>query len=505
MSILVMIPQIMQQKSNLLVLGILSLLLHGCGSPSTTQAPVTQKPFAGVNLTIASLNAPLAKVIEQYSQFWLADEAASLKVISVNDNQTVKQLSQQQADIWIIPSAQLGAWATTIELHAVPSQIQKASNRYGWLDLIPIYPNQLLVWHQKVCALPILGEAPICFYRKDLLDDPKHKDGFEKKFGRKLDIPKTWQDYHDISAYFFEKEQTSLTTLPKDPVTMDRLFFSIAVPYARRAVKPEEGSQNTPEFEDDFFSFHFDLHTGNPRITAPGFAHALGLLKKMQKFRVHPTQLSETPSHEFTQGKAVFYIGNPKLWATFEKVNSPVRRKVGCCLLPSSDFYFDYQTGDKVPVEENRVPYLGSESYLGIVPKSSANSKAAMALLANLGNYQIGQQIVADPTVGGAPFRRKHRSEAWHSLGIAGHAREQFSTVLGKIYDRNTRNPVLRLRVPKQREYMNTLVKEIQSSLTDDYTGDPLKVIEQKWNDLIQSTGKAEHLKRYRISLGLNP
>jgi multiple sugar transport system substrate-binding protein len=49
------------------------------------------------------------------------------------------------------------------------------------------------------------GDMFALYYRKDIFDDPKMKDAFSKKFGKALEVPKTWDDYAQVAQFITDQ------------------------------------------------------------------------------------------------------------------------------------------------------------------------------------------------------------------------------------------------------------------------------------------------------------
>lgn len=64
-----------------------------------------------------------------------------------------------------------------------------------------------------IVALPF-HDGPECLvYRKDLFENPTENEDFEKKFGRPLEIPKTWDDFLQVASFFNRPEQNLFGTI----------------------------------------------------------------------------------------------------------------------------------------------------------------------------------------------------------------------------------------------------------------------------------------------------
>ena len=179
---------------------------------------------------------------------------------------------------------------------------------------MPTYREQLIHWEGKPYGLPLVGEAPVCCYRVDLLKAPAHQAALHKLFGRDLDGPATWEQFAALAEYFRThrvegRSSPSLPPWPASEAKLDRLFYTIAAGFARRAVSSDEASR--ADQENDVFSFHYDLKTGQPRIAAPGFVQALKLLQRLGKCR--PKELADNPEEAFRDGRAVLCLTDAPL------------------------------------------------------------------------------------------------------------------------------------------------------------------------------------------------
>src|SRR5262249_13706368 len=144
------------------------------------------------------------------------------------------------ADLWVIEPAWLGRCAAD---GVVPLPAELCSDKTGssWSGLLPIYRRYLLRWGPEgtPVALPILGDAVVCYYRKDLFDDPRHQEAYQKQTGRRLVAPETWDDFTAIARYFHEQRQPgrkspALPPLPRATDALDREFYLVAASLARQ-------------------------------------------------------------------------------------------------------------------------------------------------------------------------------------------------------------------------------------------------------------------------------
>src|SRR5205807_460555 len=116
-------------------------------------------------------------------------------------------------DLWVLSPARMPHWANSGKLWPVPAAYvsrsqERVSERetqaadYAWENLLPLYRYKLCIWDQQAYALPLLGDALVCFYREDLFHDAGHREAFRKKSGRDLAPPATWEQFTQIAEYF---------------------------------------------------------------------------------------------------------------------------------------------------------------------------------------------------------------------------------------------------------------------------------------------------------------
>jgi ABC-type glycerol-3-phosphate transport system substrate-binding protein len=418
-----------------------------------------------------------------------------------------------KADVWVLPAADMPRWAAAGDLEPIPWDLVSPETSYDWKDLLPIQkarvkfvrdsgeqgPNKkpdkeeewpiLLVWNRVAYALPLIGDAPVCCYRTDWLSNHIPKKVVEKVDPR--EGPKTWDDYERIAA----SAKPSLPPLPSDDAELEREFYMIASTYARQAVPEGAGSS-----ENDL-AFHYDLSTGKPRIDSPGFVEALKLLQRLQAHRAAGGQ----PVEAFRKGEAALCLVQAWQLPALQDRGSLVKDRFGICGVPG--------TGPRIATrgDANVVPYLGSATWVGVVPRQPSSRDAAFALLADLSGRETSGQIVLDVQPGsrwaGGVVRLKQLTDSWRWDAFdldkqrTGDLKKHLQETL--VHPR-LRNPVLCLRIPGQKERQKALVQGLRQALTGG--GDAQKTlthVAQEWTALDEKAGKQKTMHDYRISIGL--
>jgi ABC-type glycerol-3-phosphate transport system substrate-binding protein len=448
-------------------------------------------------------------VVERYGRGWATREGVRLEVMTYDPNRGPEAV--EGADLWLIEPAALGRWAAADRLTPLPddytrerpSESAGSQPKYDWAGLMPLYRERLLRWGEKAYALPVLGEAPVCFYRRDLFADPAHKAAFHDKYHRDLGPPATWEDFAEIAEFFASRPGMGPSLPPPggDDET-DREFYTIAASCAVRPAGVGRRQRGRDE-RGELFSFHCDFATGKPRIASPGFTQALEMMRRLQACRA---AADGKPAPEaFAAGKAVLCLADAKWVRRFQK--GAVRPAFGVCRVPGSKVLFDYATGNKeTPAGGNYVPYLGAGGCLGVVPRGGARTEAAFALLAELSGPNVSRQIAIEPAWGGGVFRRDqlNATAGWSSFGLSqAQTTDLLQAFQQTLAHAGMGNPATRLRLPKEADYRRALLEEVRAALAGKKTSaDALKAAAERWQNLEPND---QRRIEYARSLGLTP
>jgi multiple sugar transport system substrate-binding protein len=467
----------------------------GCGCRPNSTPTQSDQPYGGTNLRIACPGGPAAEIVRRYAPGWARHNGATADIAIYDSNQS--PASVDQADVWVIAPWQLGRWAEAGDLFPAPSTWVRRENS-DWWGLLPKERDQLLRWGNSVCAFPVCGEAPLCFYRTDLFEQAQRTP------------PATWQEFYETSAYFQQHPPAGfqghvLPALPEDFNALDREFFSVAAPMARKAARTDDRERVS---DTEMFSFHYHVDTGQVRISEPGFVNALCLLQKLQAFR--PPGSSAAPPDAFRDGKAILCLADASWIVKFQAPNSAVRDKFGVFQIPGSREVYSFNTGQAQEVNPiNRVPYLGAGGWLAVVPKTSPHPDAAFALLAELAGENTSSQIVMEPKWGAGPIRGDQLSvnSKWNGYRLSDKNRDQLIRELTlTLTHPGLKNPAFRLRIPEEQEHEQALLREVRAALLEGKdAGAALTAAAERWEELDQKKPIAERKGDYLRSLGIEP
>jgi multiple sugar transport system substrate-binding protein len=78
--------------------------------------------------------------------------------------------------------------------------IAKYLNKADLDDFHPLY-KALPTYKGKIWGFFDDGDMFALYYRKDIFEDPKLKEAYQKKFNKALEVPKTWEDYAQVAQF----------------------------------------------------------------------------------------------------------------------------------------------------------------------------------------------------------------------------------------------------------------------------------------------------------------
>ena len=77
-------------------------------------------------------------------------------------------------------------------------------NRADLEDYHPLY-KALPTYKNKIWGFFDDGDMFALYYRKDIFEDPKMKDAYQKKFNKPLAVPTTWEDYAQVAQFITDQ------------------------------------------------------------------------------------------------------------------------------------------------------------------------------------------------------------------------------------------------------------------------------------------------------------
>lgn len=495
-------PRTMHRAGWALPMALATTLMHGCtGAKQEPSTPSKAPKLAdGQVIIVACPGDPATAVVTRYSALWAVQTGANVDVKRYGREDGPEAVAD--ADIWVLEPAELPHWAAADRLEPVPAEYRGPTAPYAWRNLLAPMRDRLLEWDGKTYGMPVLGGTLLCYYRQDLLSDARAQGDFKRKTGQTLGPPATWDEFAQIANFFRERTGTpSLPPLPTADDDLDAEYYAVAAPLARQGL----GKEAARLTGNEFFSFHYDLVTGRPRIGAAAFVEALRLLAQLQSCRPPGTG---RPGETFRQGRAVLCVADAAWAGRFQERDSRVRGRFGICEVPASTRVFAFTNGRLQHLAQpNRVPYLGSGGWVGVVRRGSPRAEAAFAMLAALGGPETSKEVMLEPAWGADVWRREQvdNRSGWESLELGAALTNTLVETLRATQESPLLNPVYRLRIPDQRPHQRALVEEVRKALSRPGmdTEQVMAAVAGHWEQFDAHQPQQQRLRDYRLSLGL--
>ena len=160
-------------------------------------------------------------------------------------------------------------------------------------------------------GVPFTFGPQLLLYRRDLFENPKLHDLFEKKYRANLHVPRTWFEFNVVSSFFTH----SLN--PNSPVKFGTSLSARNDANLLPELMPRVWAYGGSVFDDD----------GNPVVTSSGFKKGLNSL--LEAFKYAPEQ---TLSYGVEDTVQDFYLGKTAMLVSFAAfiadVNNTAKSKI---------------------------------------------------------------------------------------------------------------------------------------------------------------------------------
>ncbi|MCZ2340296.1 MAG: hypothetical protein LC104_00695 [Bacteroidales bacterium] len=479
----------------------LLLLIPACESAApvgTDSGPVAAGEFAGVQLTVACPDARFAAAFRPRAAAWAGTTGATVHIVE-------KPVADvPDADGAIVKSAQFGTLAAHGKLAGLPMAIRSGS-RIPWDKLLDSYRKDLAGWGGVELGLPLAGDGYLLVYRADILAEPQHQQALKRQSPQTQIPPRSWEDVAEIAAYFSEvRGKPSLPAWVDDDHLAAR-FYQIAACYEREAANRSQAGASGPAVNIRSLEFLFDLQTGAPRLTRPGFVAALEWLTRSTAFR--PTTAGD-PVESLTRGSSVLAVLTlAELARLPHTATGVVAPQFAIAPLPGTESTFGAD-GQKVfgSGKVNAVPYLGAGGQIGVVFQSGKNQAAVWNLLAATAGLASSLAMLSEPRFGVGPFRNEHVYEdrCWLAYNFDPARTRKLTEALQRYVNLEISNPTFPLRIPDAELYQADLIAELRAAVTKQRS--PVEALQRAnavWEKRSATVPKNDFIRWLRNSAGL--
>ena len=468
-------------------LGNIALLLAlGCtGGREPSNDPGL--PFEGVTLRVLVPGRPgLRTWLEDQRGEWEANTGAMVELIDWPATGK-REPAQLNADVAFYSSTGMGKVIETVEPARLPENL-RAEPEYDWNDIVLAARERLAEWDRRPCAVPILANCPLIYYRKDLFAVGDYARAFEQQFGRPLASPSTWEQFDQLAEFFHGRDSDG-DGIPEGSLAVADLAEAFLCRAAAYGKHPQ------------YFSFYFDLSSMEPLLEEPPFRQALEEWLEASRFVVGDA--GEDSIAAFAQGRAAMAIGSSHLARSFLLDRSSViADKVACVPIPGSPRVYDHvkaQWTARPDGAVNTAPLV--EGWLAAVSLASPHTNAAFDFVAYLTGPDWSRSSVVTFSFNLAPYRSSHLKDPSAWSGPAGSVASWLSALEGSLTDSNA---VARLRIEGEGEYHGELERQLGRALQGKVTAEQaLAETARAWRAITNRHGLDKMRRQYRRSLGM--
>ncbi len=184
---------------------------EGPADGSAFRAVEAAKQFAGVNLNM-TYEAGLQGLDPRNFSGPLWEELTGIKSTVVElpspdmySKPIAEHIAQSGAyDILDLQPQWTPALADGGVIAPLDDLIGKYMNPADLEDYHPLY-KALPTYKGKIWGLFDDGDMFALYYRKDIFEDPKLNEAYEAKFSKKLEVPKSWEDYAQVAQFITDQ------------------------------------------------------------------------------------------------------------------------------------------------------------------------------------------------------------------------------------------------------------------------------------------------------------
>ncbi len=185
--------------------------MEGPAEGSAYRAVQAAKQYSGVTLSMTYEVGLQALDPRNYSgPVWEQLTGIKSNVVELsNPDQYSKAVAEHIAgsgayDILDISPAWTPSMADGGVIAPLDDYIAKYMNMDDLNDYHPLY-KALPTYKGKIWGFFDDGDIFALYYRKDIFEDPKLKEAYQAKFGKALEVPKTWEDYAQTAQFITDQ------------------------------------------------------------------------------------------------------------------------------------------------------------------------------------------------------------------------------------------------------------------------------------------------------------
>jgi multiple sugar transport system substrate-binding protein len=372
-------------------------------------------------------------------------------------------------------------------------------------DVLP-GPRSLLSYAGKKYMVANDHDGQIMYYRRDLLEDPQHREAFRKKYGYALDVPKTWAQFRDVAEYFDGRDLNG-DGVPDHGLSMHLKvgaqgmfhFMSFSAPFVIGPDNPK--------------MYWFDPRDMKPLIASPGHVRALEALVDLVRFGppdMRNWDLGQSWDY-FLQGRAALTFTWGDLGALAQQKGSKVTGKIGSAPVPGTNEYYSIAHHRWVSTPApNVVGNTTGGSWAGVISKYSKAPEATYYLLALMATKEKSKVYAVRGWDGIDPGRTFHflppdgtgqvetyLDAGWNEVDVRGYLHAYYENFSNKLQ-------IPYLRIPGAYSYWQALDVHLGEAVAGQLSAEAaLRAATVDFEEITLHLGRERQRTVYRQSLGL--
>ncbi len=352
----------------------------------------------------------------------------------------------------------------------VPLDSYFAKKDPGLNDILPAYRG-LMKYNGHYYNVTLDGDVFMSYYRKDLLEDPKEKASFKRKYGYDLAIPKTWDNWADIAEFF-----------TRDTNGDGKIDFYGNVLMLSRG----HGPFTFMQLLHSYGGTYFDPDTMEPLPNRDADANAYSMLARLTKYGP-----ADMVNWGYTEVRDAFERGDAAMMMQWNEIyweiseTSKIKGKILYGPVPG------VMIGGKL-----NSPAQQAWGWCVSISSDSKNQDMAYEYLWFISKPDISLEVFTIPFNGLDPWRQsdfsKEALEKWVKLSPAAPA-----WLAGM--QQSQKNGVPDLRIPGMFEYYDAVGIQIGQALTGQATPEKaIDAVRTMWNKITERRGLEKQKAAYR-------
>ena len=342
-------------------------------------------PFAGQTVTVLVTGGnTIARPIHELKAEYEAATGAKLEIVEVTLDEHFANLISDVtnrrgkydisiAGAWWLGELVAGGFIIDYDKHYNDPRFPK----WDIGDVLPA-PRSLLLYGGKKYMVANDHDGQVMYYRRDLLEDPRHQAAFRQKYGYPLAVPQTWEQFRAVAEYFNGMDLNGdgvpdhgLTLALKVGAQAMFHFMSFSAPFV---IGPDNAKL-----------YWFDPRSMKPLVDSPAHVRALEVFVDLVKFGPRDMlgwDLGKSWDH-FLSGRAALSFSWGDLGALAQQEGSRVKGRIGAAAMPGTNEYYSQPRHQWIKTNAvNKVGNTIGGSWAGVISRYSKAPEASYYLLA---------------------------------------------------------------------------------------------------------------------------